>query len=59
MPNASHRGNPASSDKSLVTIELSPDCKTIRQKFLAHNQVIRNKAINDFIDRWHRQLNAA
>lgn len=46
-------------EKSLVTIELSPDCKTIRQKYLARNQVIRNKAINDFIDRWHRQLNAA
>lgn len=46
-------------EKSLVTIELSPDCKTIRQKFLAHNQVIRNKAMSDFIERWHRQLNAA
>lgn len=46
-------------EKSLVTIELSPDCKTVRQKYLTHNQVIRNKAINDFIDRWHKQLNAA
>ena len=25
-------------EKSLVTIELSPDCKTIRQKYLARNQ---------------------
>lgn len=46
-------------EKSLVTIELSPDCRTIRQKYLAHNQPIRNKAISDFIDRWHKQLNAA
>ena len=46
-------------ERSLVTIELSPDCRTIRQKSLAHNQQIRNKAINDFIERWHRQLNAA
>lgn len=46
-------------ERSLVTIELSPDCRTIRQKYLARNQVIRNKAINDFIERWHKQLNAA
>ena len=46
-------------ERSLVTIELSPDCRTIRQKSLAHNHQIRNKAINDFIERWHKQLNAA
>ena len=44
-------------DRSLITIELSPDCKTIRQKYLARNQAIRNKSMNDFITRWHRQLN--
>lgn len=44
--------------KSLVTIELSPDCKTIRQKYLARNQQIRNKSMTEFIERWHRQLNA-
>lgn len=46
-------------ERSLVTIELSPDCKTIRQKYLAHNQQIRNKSMTEFIERWHRQLNAA
>lgn len=46
-------------ERSLVTIELSPDCKTIRQKYLAHNHVIRNRAMTEFIERWHRQLNAA
>lgn len=46
-------------DKSLVTIELSPDCRTIRQKLLAYNQPIRNRSITEFIERWHRQLNAA
>lgn len=45
-------------EKSLITIELSPDCKTIRQKYLAHNHQIRNKSMTDFIERWHRQLNA-
>ena len=46
-------------ETSLVTIELSPDCKTIRQKFLAYNQPVRNKAMTEFIERWHRRLNAA
>ena len=46
-------------EKSLVTIELSPDLRTIRQKFLAYNQPIRNKAMSDFIDRWMRQIHAA
>ena len=46
-------------EKSLVTIKLSPDCKTIRQKYLAHNQQIRNKSMTEFIERWYRQLNAA
>ena len=46
-------------ERSLVTIELSPDCKTIRQKYLAHNQQIRNKSMTEFIERWYRQLNAA
>jgi len=45
-------------EKSLVTIELSPDCKTIRQKYLAHNQQIRNKSMTEFIERWYRQLKA-
>ena len=43
------RRNP---DKSLVTIELSPDGLTVRQKYMAFNRPIHNKAITDFIDRW-------
>lgn len=42
--------------KSLVTVELSPDCSTIRQKYLASNQPIRSKSISDFLDRWHRHV---
>lgn len=48
----------ASPERSLVTIELSPDLRTIRQKFLAYNQPIRSKAITDFIDRWMHQIHA-
>ena len=43
------RRNP---EKSLVTIELSPDGMTVRQKYMAFNRPIHNKAITDFIDRW-------
>lgn len=46
-------------EKSLISIELSPDLRQIRQKYLAGNQPIRNKSQNDFIDRWLRQLHAA
>lgn len=45
-------------DRSLVTVELSPDCRTIRQKYLAYNQPIRNKSISDFLDRWVRRIRA-
>lgn len=45
-------------NRSLITVELSPDCKTIRQKFLAGNQRIRNKAMTEFLERWHRQVKA-
>lgn len=45
-------------DRSLVSIELSPDLRTIRQKYLAYNQPIRNKSMSDFIDRWMRQMNS-
>lgn len=44
-------------DRSLVSIELSPDCRTVRQKYLAYNTPIRNKSMSDFIDRWMRQIN--
>lgn len=39
-------------DVSLVTVELAPNRKEIRQKFLAYNQPIRNKSISDFLDNW-------
>lgn len=45
-------------EKSLVTIELSPDMKTIRQKYLAYNNPIRSKSMSEFIDRWYRQIHA-
>lgn len=43
-------------DRSLITIELSPDGRNIRQKLLAYNQRIRNKAQSEFIERWHRYV---
>lgn len=43
-------------DKSLITIELSPDGRTIRQKLLACNKHIRNKAQTEFIERWHKHV---
>lgn len=46
-------------NRSLITVELSPDCKTIRQKFLAGNQRIHNKAMTEFLERWHRQVKQA
>ena len=39
-------------DQSLITIELAPNGKTIRQKFLAYNRPIHNKSQSEFIDRW-------
>lgn len=39
-------------ETSLITIELSPDGSTIRQKLLAYNRPIRNRAQSEFIDRW-------
>ena len=46
-------------ETSLITIELSPDCRTVKQKYLAYNQPIHNKAQSEFIERWLRQLNQA
>lgn len=42
-------------DKSLITIELSPN-NTIRQKYLSHNRPIHSKAHSDFIDRWIKHI---
>ncbi len=46
-------------EQSLVTVELSPDFRTIRQKYLARNQQIRNKSMTEFLDRWFRQIHAS
>lgn len=43
-------------DKSLITIELSPNGKTIRQKYLAYNQPIHNKSQSEFIERWMKHI---
>ena len=43
-------------EKSLVTIELSPKEKNIRQKYLAYNQPIRNKSQSEFIERWIKHI---
>ena len=40
--------------RSFVTIELSPDLSTVRQKFEAHNCPLRNKEASDFIDEWQK-----
>lgn len=46
-------------DKSLITVELSPDFRQIRQKYLAYNQPVRSRSQSEFLERWMRQLNAA
>ena len=45
-------------EKSLMTIELSPDCRTVRQKYLAYNHPVHNRSMTEFIDRWMKQLNS-
>lgn len=42
--------------KSLVTVELSPDGRTIRQKLRACNQPIRDAEISDFLKEWSAWL---
>jgi len=41
-------------NRSFVTIELSPDLSTVRQKYEAHNTPLRNKEASDFIDEWQK-----
>lgn len=41
-------------NRSFVTIELSPDLSTVRQKFEAHNQPLRNREASEFIDEWQQ-----
>jgi len=43
-------------EKSLISIEMEPDMRTIRQMFLASNQPIRNKSQKEFIERWQRHV---
>ena len=45
-------------NRSFVTIELSPDLSTVRQKYEAHNQPLRNKEASDFIDEWQKHCKA-
>ena len=42
----------ASPEKSLITVELNSDMNQIRQKYLACNQMIHNKAQTEFLERW-------
>lgn len=43
-------------DRSLITIELTPSNKSIRQKFLAYNQPIHNRSQSEFLDRWLKHI---
>ena len=45
-------------DKSLITVEISKDGKTIRQKYLARNMQIRNPSQQDFLQNWLRYVAA-
>lgn len=45
-------------DRSFVTIELSPDLSTVRQKYEAHNQPLRNKEATEFINEWQAHCKA-
>ena len=39
-------------NKSLITVELSPNGLTIRQKYKAYNKPINNKSQTEFLERW-------
>ena len=43
-------------DKSLITVELSPESKEIRQRFLAYNQQITDKNQIGFLDDWVKNV---
>lgn len=43
-------------NRSLITVELTPDGKNIRQKFLAYNRPIHNKAQSEFLERWMKSI---
>lgn len=46
----------ANPERSLITIELSPNGKSIRQKYLAYNRPIHNKSQSEFIERWMKHI---
>ena len=46
----------ANPNRSLITVELTPDGKNIRQKFLAYNRSIHNKAQSEFLERWLKHI---
>ena len=39
-------------DRSLITVEINPECDRIRQKYLAFNQPITDRKQNEFLERW-------
>ena len=39
-------------DRSLITVEINPECDRIRQKFLAFNQPVTDKKQNAFLEKW-------
>lgn len=41
-------------NRSLITVELSPDGKTVRQALCACNRQISNRAQSEFLERWNR-----
>ncbi len=48
----------ANPDRSLITVELAPKQKIIRQKFLAYNRPIHNKSQSEFLERWLKHVKA-
>lgn len=43
-------------EKSLISIELDPNLRSLRQVYLASNRPVRNKSQLDFIARWQKRL---
>lgn len=43
-------------EKSLITVEVTPDGRSIRQKYLARNMPIRNTSQQEFLQRWLRYI---
>ena len=45
-------------DKSLVTVVLAPDGKTIYSQYMAYRRPVRSKAQKDFLKRWLKWVNS-